>query len=82
MAKVVINNDRQSVSLQLHPAIPLKNLGVERFIYGVSLANTTVFAEVTIDARVYIRNKTVSSMCPSGRMWLPGMPVPKRTSKR
>ncbi len=86
MFGVVINPDKKSLQLKLHPAIPLTGLGKQSFSYKVKVSpersNTTASATVTIDARVFLRNKTVTSMCPSGRMWIPGMPVAKPTTKR
>ena len=82
---VEINKDRQSLNLKLHPAIPLDGLGKQKFTYTVqvdSKPNKKSIGIVNIDARVYLRNKTVTSRCPHGRMWLPGMPIARSTTKR
>ena len=82
---VEISKDRQSLSLKLHPAIPMSGLGKQRFTYWVqvnSLPGKRDKGIVNIDARIYLRNQTVTSVCPHGRMWLPGMPIVARTAKR
>eukprot|EP00794_Sanderia_malayensis_P020124 gene20124-22096_t len=86
---VDVNPDKRSLKLKLHPAIPLTGLAMQSFTYDINVENSktgnvtrTATAKVTIDARVYIRNKTVSSICPNGKMWLPGMPVPVATKAR
>ena len=82
---VEISKDRQSLNLKLHPAIPLSGLGKRKFTYTVqvdSIPNKKSIGIVNIDARVYLRNKTVTSRCPHGRMWLPGMPIARPTTRR
>ncbi|XP_065063502.1 uncharacterized protein LOC135689732 [Rhopilema esculentum] len=82
---VAVSQDKQSLVLRLHPAVPLHGLGLQTFDYTAELqpgGNITISAKVTIDARLYIRNSTVTSRCPHGRMWVPGMPVPAKTEKR
>eukprot|EP00795_Rhopilema_esculentum_P011699 gene11699-34_t len=69
---VAVSQDKQSLVLRLHPAVPLHGLGLQTFDYTAELqpgGNITISAKVTIDARLYIRNSTVTSRCPHGRMW-------------